>query len=228
MSAFKNEGKRTVSSGHVLWLVVFAVSQENVRKYMVQLTSAATKATGEICYSRTVIPVRRTGEPLGFAFVWLTSTKCFEWILKNVADFPPLQMTSEELARARGYKFDEDLGQFAKDGSFNPQIQISLANYFETEDPQSNDALICRQELPSWLSLDLLAKEARCYMTQAKMRIYMSKGKKPRPVIVYAQGSNDGLFAFQMMRLLHVVNPNNPKESVDLVFDHAWKSVVRY
>jgi hypothetical protein len=231
MSAFRSNGKEIAKSRHVLWLATFTVSRDNVRKYITDLTIQATAVTGDKCYSRVVLPTKITGEPLGFAFVWITSRACFDWIVDQESH-PPLVMNPEEFKLAKnliagGYVFDEKLGIFSDEGIFNTKLQPSLANRFDEDDRESNDALCCRQPLPTWYSPSLLLKDASPYATRGKVSVYMTKGKNPKPILSFAEGSNDGLFAFQMMRIFRIVNPGDSRKFVDLVFDHAWKSIVR-
>lgn len=230
MAAFKSNGKEIVESKHVLWMVTFTASRENVRKFITSLTSDATKATGEPCFSRSVLPTKRTGEPLGFAFVWITSRKCFDWIVGNKAHAEMI-LSQEEIVAAKtllekGYKFDENLGNFSETGVFDTMIHPSLANSFEYYDKESNDAIYCRQQLPAWCTIEMLAKEAAPYSTTGKLKVYLDK--TARPVIVFSKDSDDGLFALQMMRIFRITRPHFPQIFVDLVFDHAWKSIVHY
>lgn len=231
MSAFRSNGKDVVQSRNVLWLATFTVSRDNVRKYITDLTIQATAVTGDKCYSRVVLPTKITGEPLGFGFVWITSRACFDWII-NWESHPPLVMNPTELKLAQdlvagGYVFDENLGNFSADGVFSTKLHPSLANRFDEDDRESNDALCCRQPLPTWFHPSMLAKEAMPYATGGKVSVYLTKGKNPKPILAFAEGSNDGLFAFQMMRIFRIVNPGDSRKFVDLVFDHAWKSIVR-
>lgn len=232
MAAFKSNGKEIVESKHVLWMVTFTASRESVRKFITSLTVEATKATGEACFSRSVLPTKRTGEPLGFAFVWITSRKCFDWIVENKAH-EKMTLTQEEIVAAKsllekGHKFDEKLGTFSDEGVFDTMFHPSLANSFDHYDKESNDAIYCRQELPAWYTIQMLAKDAAPYSTTGKLKVYLAKGKTPRPVIAFGEGSDDGLFALQMMRIFRITRPGFPHIFEDLVFDHAWKSILNH
>lgn len=228
MSAFRSNGKGSVESTHVLWLVTFTATRDHVRHYILDRTTAATAETGEKCFSRVVLPTKRTGEPLGFAFVWITSEACFKWILAQTSS-PTFQLTPGEVGyakdlSARGHTFDQKFGSFSEEGVFDPQVQASCANIFELEDKKSNHALYARDPLPEWFTLALLLKEAACYATRGTVRVTKTRGKNPRALIIYDPRSYDGLFAYQMMHIFRVTRPGFPYIFADIVFEHAWKS----